>query len=506
MVDRDAGQAGAGGPRWAEPEPLHRVDQARAFKQVAHRGAPRRRVQVAAHHRQPILLRDPCGNRLQLHVALCRDVRRHRRQGMNAKQSQRSTVPCDARLDRGHIDDAMSDVDRAGGLDGEVLFRFLSDKHGDAEVVRARMQSNRAITDRVANDHFHPVWIDFLQQNEVCFTFDDVLNGLVVLLIGRQQIESEQMQRRSVGRLNAWADIKRGDAGEIDEHRDETDESQRTPTHQHGEYRRDAHQDDILSAKVTGQVQQPTVLAQETDACGDECWEGEQRDDCPTDTMCFAWVLGRLVRTDTVRLAGCGMSCYRRGHVAMVWATLATMLIAVCVYCSSRDVVDPAFFTVAQAMGRAIAQRAGTLVYGGGSVGLMGAVARAVHAHGGKVVGVIPESMVQHELAYHDADELIVTDTMRERKRLMEERADAFVTLPGGFGTLEELFEILTHRHLGYHNKPIVVLNSDGFYNPLIELLEHLYEHQFARESTRGTYHIVDNVDAVFTAIESELG
>ncbi len=174
---------------------------------------------------------------------------------------------------------------------------------------------------------------------------------------------------------------------------------------------------------------------------------------------------------------------------------------SICVYCSSRNVVDPAFFALSEAMGEAIAKRAGTLVYGGGAVGLMGAVARAVHKANGRVVGVIPESMLSHEVAYHDADELVVTETMRQRKLIMEQRADAFVTLPGGFGTLEELFEIMTHRQLGYHDKPVVILNADGFYDPLITLFEHLYDHKFARESTRDTFHIVPTVDAVFEVL-----
>lgn len=171
---------------------------------------------------------------------------------------------------------------------------------------------------------------------------------------------------------------------------------------------------------------------------------------------------------------------------------------ALCVYCSSSNSIDTAFHGVAVEMGRAIANQVGTLVYGGGDVGLMGVVARSVHEQGGKVVGVIPESMTSKEIAYHDADELIVTPDMRTRKRIMEERADAFVALPGGFGTLEELFEILTHRLLGYHDKPVVILNSDGFYDPLVSLFEHMYEHRFARAKQRETYRVTPTVDGVF--------
>jgi cytokinin riboside 5'-monophosphate phosphoribohydrolase len=171
---------------------------------------------------------------------------------------------------------------------------------------------------------------------------------------------------------------------------------------------------------------------------------------------------------------------------------------ALCVYCSSSDHIDASFHGVAAEMGRAIAQRVGTLVYGGGAVGLMGIVARAVHAHGGKVVGVIPESMTGKEIAYRDANELIVTPDLRTRKRIMEERSDAFVALPGGFGTLEELFEILTHRYLGYHDKPIAILNAHGFFDPLVTLFEHMYEHRFARPRQREQYHVTDSVTGVF--------
>ena len=131
------------------------------------------------------------------------------------------------------------------------------------------------------------------------------------------------------------------------------------------------------------------------------------------------------------------------------------------------------------------------LVYGGGKIGLMGEVARAVHAHGGEVVGVIPESMTDVEIAYHEADELIVTQTMRERKHVMEDRADAFVTLPGGFGTLEELSEMIVGRLLGFHDKPLVLLNSHGFYDPLLKLFDHFIEHRFAKPKHLGVYSVV---------------
>lgn len=175
----------------------------------------------------------------------------------------------------------------------------------------------------------------------------------------------------------------------------------------------------------------------------------------------------------------------------------------VCVYCASSDDVDPLYFDHAAEVGRRIGAGGHTLVYGGGCIGLMGRVARAVHEFDGRVVGVIPQSMTGVEIAYHDADELIVVDTMRQRKQAMEDRADAFVTLPGGFGTLEELSEIIVGRLLGFHDKPIVVLNSHGFYDPLLELFDHFIEHRFAKPRHRDFYAVVDTPAQVFDALEA---
>jgi len=176
---------------------------------------------------------------------------------------------------------------------------------------------------------------------------------------------------------------------------------------------------------------------------------------------------------------------------------------AICVYCAASNHIDQAYFRAAEELGRAIAQRGDSLVYGGGSVGLMGEVARAVKQHGGKVVGIIPHVLVESEFAFTDADELIYTDDMRSRKAQMDQRADAFVILPGGFGTMEEMFEILVGRVLRYHNKPIVILNVQGFYDPLIELMDHMYEHRFARPGTRDLYRVVSEVAQVYDAIEA---
>ncbi len=177
------------------------------------------------------------------------------------------------------------------------------------------------------------------------------------------------------------------------------------------------------------------------------------------------------------------------------------MVRSVCVYCSSSDEVDPRYFEHARLLGQHMAEAGMGLVFGGGRVGLMGEVARAVHAHGGHVVGVIPESMTNIEIAYHDADELIVTQTMRQRKQIMEDRADAFITLPGGFGTLEELSEMIVGRLLGFHDKPLVLLNSHGFYDPLLRLFDHFIEQRFAKPKHMQSYAVVDSPSAAVQAL-----
>jgi uncharacterized protein (TIGR00730 family) len=160
------------------------------------------------------------------------------------------------------------------------------------------------------------------------------------------------------------------------------------------------------------------------------------------------------------------------------------------VYCSSSAVVDPAYLAAAEAFGRALGEAGHELVWGGASVGLMGEVARAVRAAGGHTIGVIPEALMAREIADHDADELVVTADMAGRKAEMGRRADAFVALPGGFGTLEELLEQLTLRLLGYHDKPIVLVEVEGFWGPLLALFEHLEAGGFARPESRRAYAV----------------
>jgi uncharacterized protein (TIGR00730 family) len=153
----------------------------------------------------------------------------------------------------------------------------------------------------------------------------------------------------------------------------------------------------------------------------------------------------------------------------------------VCVYCGSGPGTNPRFAEAAEGLGRIFAENNVRLVYGGGSVGLMGAIAKSVLDHGGSVTGIIPDFLRARENALTKVQEMIVTPDMHERKRLMFERADAFVALPGGVGTLEELVEMLTWQQLGRHAKPILLANIDGFWEPLLALLAHMRSAQFIR-------------------------
>lgn len=146
---------------------------------------------------------------------------------------------------------------------------------------------------------------------------------------------------------------------------------------------------------------------------------------------------------------------------------------SVCVYCGSRPGADEAYTEVAKQVGRWIAEHGGQVVYGGGHNGLMGTVADAALAAGGRVVGIIPQALVDKEFAHRGCTELHIVANMHERKRMMAERADAFIALPGGIGTLEEFFEVWTWRQLGYHDKPVGLLNQGGYYDQLLGFLAH---------------------------------
>ena len=152
---------------------------------------------------------------------------------------------------------------------------------------------------------------------------------------------------------------------------------------------------------------------------------------------------------------------------------------SICVYCGSKPGTDPLYGQAAITVGQWIATHGGQLVYGGGRGGLMGVVADATLAAGGRVVGIIPKALVEKEWAHHGCTELHIVDNMHDRKRMMAEQADAFLALPGGIGTLEELFEVWTWRQLGYHDKPIGLLNTAGYYNGLLAFLHNAVTRQF---------------------------
>jgi len=169
----------------------------------------------------------------------------------------------------------------------------------------------------------------------------------------------------------------------------------------------------------------------------------------------------------------------------------------VCVYCGSGIGRDPAYARAADELGRALADNGVGLVYGGGSVGLMGRVARAAKQAGGHVAGIIPRFLKEREVMLADVDDLVITADMHERKRLMFERSDAFVALPGGIGTLEEVVEMMTWAQLGQHDKPIALLDINGFWAPLVELLGHMRAEAFIREGFDVPFEVVARVEDV---------
>src|SRR5215510_13439046 len=176
---------------------------------------------------------------------------------------------------------------------------------------------------------------------------------------------------------------------------------------------------------------------------------------------------------------------------------------AVCVYCGSNTGTEPIFGDAAGQFGKILAENGVRLIYGGGSVGLMGILADAVLAHGGKATGIIPEFLTRREQPRRLGQELIVTRDMHERKRTMFDRADAFVALPGGIGTLEELVEQLTWAQLGRHSKPILVANIDGFWDPLCALLDHMRNMYFIRPGLTVSPLVVDTAEEILPALEA---
>ena len=176
---------------------------------------------------------------------------------------------------------------------------------------------------------------------------------------------------------------------------------------------------------------------------------------------------------------------------------------AVCVFCASSTRIDRRWLDLAFETGKELAARGHTLVSGGGRVGMMGTVAAGARAGGGHTLGVIPQTLVDWEVADTESDELVVTDGMAERKTLMIERSEAFLTLPGGLGTLDELFEVWTTATLGLHRKPLVLLDPDGFYRPLLDWLGGLTETEFIRAEALAMLTVVSSVTEALDLIDA---
>ena len=179
------------------------------------------------------------------------------------------------------------------------------------------------------------------------------------------------------------------------------------------------------------------------------------------------------------------------------------MFKTICVFSGSSERIAPEFFEAARELGRLIGARSWELVFGGGTVGLMGAVARGVHERGGRVTAVIPDRLNRPGVLYQTADEILVTDTLRERKAAMDERADAFVALPGGVGTLEEVVEVITLKQLGYHDRGIVFLNTLGYYDALIAFFHQQSREGFVRIEHQSLYHVAETPADVLAYLDA---
>jgi len=175
---------------------------------------------------------------------------------------------------------------------------------------------------------------------------------------------------------------------------------------------------------------------------------------------------------------------------------------SVCVYCGSRAGIDPSYTKAAQDLGRGLAQQNWRLVYGAGDVGLMGTVANAAQAEGAETLGIIPQHLVDMEVGKTDLTSYIVTETMHERKKVMFMNCNAVVVLPGGAGSLDELFEVLTWRQLGLHTKPIILLNVAGYWDPLLALIDHVIDQGFADASLRGFITVTSTAEDTIAALK----
>ena len=179
---------------------------------------------------------------------------------------------------------------------------------------------------------------------------------------------------------------------------------------------------------------------------------------------------------------------------------------SICVYCGSRSGAKPGYAVLAQALGTAIGRRGWQLIYGGGRAGLMGIVANAALAAGGRVVGVIPESLMTLEVGHAGLTELHVVKTMHERKQLMAERSDAFVAMPGGIGTFEELFEVWTWRHLGYHQRPMGLLDAEGYWAPMVAFLTHAVAEGFMGDDQMSMLCVDDDAERLLATLVADRG
>ena len=180
-----------------------------------------------------------------------------------------------------------------------------------------------------------------------------------------------------------------------------------------------------------------------------------------------------------------------------------TQIRSLCVLCGSREGTEPAYRSAAIRLGQLMAGRGVRLVYGGGSIGLMGVIADAVIEAGGEVVGVIPDFLIRYEVGHGRLTDLVVTDSMHDRKRRMFEMADAFVVLPGGLGTLDETFEIVTWKQLRLHDSPIIVLNVNGYWSPLLALVHATIRGRFADPEIAELITVVETPEQVFQSLES---
>ena len=179
--------------------------------------------------------------------------------------------------------------------------------------------------------------------------------------------------------------------------------------------------------------------------------------------------------------------------------------VSVCVYCGSRFGADPAYKADAQALGAVLADNGWRLVYGAGDVGLMGAVATATQGAGGETFGVIPIHLLEHEVGKRDLSAFIVTENMHERKKVMFMNSDAIVVLPGGAGSLDEFFEVLTWRQLGLHAKPVYLLNTAGYWDPLVALVDHVIEQGFAERSLKSYVSLMPDVATLAESLRADL-